>query len=279
VSVIVLPPGLQVTAKVDLLLMAQSRPEFTAASIAALKKNTEWDRVQSIRLYWNGRVCEETARIMARWSLEIPMRMRVDFEPHFKGGPVDGMLDTLANPGAPIIAKIDNDVIVPPGWLNHALGVMDWCPDLDLLGLEPPLSRTPAPWDVGGKRRRFVPEDACSLNFGYAPCDAIGGVGLFRRRAFDGRPKMKPHSIYGGFTDWQLEQKDVVKGWIMPPMNLFLLDRLPIEPWATLSKKYIAQGFQRAWTGYPPESSELWDWWLRDYPVTNGDTDHREVQN
>ena len=74
---------------------------------------------------------------------------------------------------------------------------------------------------------------------------------------------MVQHSTYGGFTDWQLAHPELVKGWIVPPLKLFLLDRLPIEPWASLSKKYEAAGEQRFWTRYPLDAaSQLWDWWL-----------------
>jgi hypothetical protein len=130
-------------------------------------------------------------------------------------------------------------VIVPPGWLAAAAEVMDLHPELDLLGLEPPLSRTPAPWANG--KRPAAPELERGKHIiagwnGYARCDAVGGVGLFRRRAFADRVRMVPHSTYGGFTDWQLSSPDLVKGWIVPPLMLFLLDRLPIEPWATLSR-------------------------------------------
>lgn len=246
----------------DILFMAQSRPEFTAAAIDALERNTEWDRVASVRLYWDDRVCSRTAAIMAKWTIRIPPGMTVYFEPYFRGGPVDGMLDTLKQPGAPIFAKVDNDVIVPPGWLGSALEVMQNHPELDLLGLEPPLSRTPAPWSPP-RRWVKVPEyEVKNALEDYALCDSIGGVGLMRRRAFAGRPAMVPHSTYGGFTNWQLENPDVTKGWIVPPLSLFLLDRLPLEPWATLSKQYIAAGVQRPWTNYGPEAAALWRWWL-----------------
>ena len=39
------------------------------------------------------------------------------------------------------------------------------------------------------------------------------------------------------------------------PLKVFLLDRLPGEPWASLSRKYIAKGWQRAWSGYDPATT------------------------
>ena len=86
-----------------------------------------------------------------------------------------------------------------------------------------------------------------------------------RRSAFANRPPMNPHGFngVGGFTNWQTETADVCKGWVVPPLKLFLLDRLPMEPWCSLSKKYIAEGIQRPWTQYPDSAKHLWEWWLQ----------------
>jgi hypothetical protein len=176
---------------------------------------------------------------------------------------------TTLPPTVDLWAKIDNDVIVPPGWLDACLDVMDAHPELDLLGIEPPESRTPAPW-AGGKRvpapeHNAIPEIVAKMGgLSYVPCGSIGGIGMFRTRAWANRPAMIPHSTYGGFGDWA-KRTNCVCGWIVPPIKLFLLDRLQIEPWASLSKRYIAEGQQRAWTNYSAaEAESLAGWWLRD---------------
>jgi hypothetical protein len=265
--------------KVDLLFSASSRPEFTCASLAALRDNTDWSLIRGLWVYLDS-PSKALNAVVADWLRAGPPIPFGDadspglylFMNHF-GGPVAIMNHWLAETAYTrvdnlVLAKIDNDVIVPPGWLEAATGVMDSHQELDLLGLEPPLSRTPAPWANGHRppapeldpRHRGHNVDA---RFGgYARCDAVGGVGLFRRRAFANRPRMFPHSTYGGFTDWQLASADLVKGWIVPPLALFLLDRLPIEPWATFSRDYIALGHQRPWTSYSPEDASLWQWWL-----------------
>lgn len=239
--------------KVDIVYPASSRPEFTVASLCALARNTDWNLVRRMIVYTDG------ALLM---SATLP-RKGVQIDERKYGGPVAIMLKYLArDDAADIFAKIDNDVIVPPGWLNRALEVMEQHEELDLLGLEPPASRTPAPWDRS--RRRPAPEDLFPFDRSipnYALCEAIGGVGLMRKSAFARRRPMVPHSIYGGFTDWQLRHPEVLKGWIVPPIALFLLDRLPIEPWASLSKRYIAEGAQRPWTNYDSSASPLWEWW------------------
>lgn len=243
---------------IDLLYLAKGRPEFTQASADALVANTNWDLVNSLHVYFDGQRNSSAAKFV----LNAPGD--VHFYPQEIGGPVAIMNNYLAQAGSPIFAKIDNDVIVPPGWLDHALAVMNQQPELDLLGIEPPASRTAAPWSTEPVRH---PESAVPWapgKSGYAPCDSIGGIGLMRRSAFAGRPAMRPHAEngVGGFTDWQLSNPAAQKGWLVPPLRLFLLDRLPFEPWASLSKRYIAEGIQRPWTNYDPEDKrDLWGWW------------------
>lgn len=249
---------------IDLLYLAKGRPEFTAASLAALKTNTDWDCVRNAWIYLDG--CEyDRPPFLGDYANNIL------FLEQF-GGPVAIMNHFLGLSSAEIFAKIDNDCIVPPGWLEQSLAVMEQHPHLDLLGIEPPSSRTPAPWSKGGSiecpeasefHRRVREKQGWDI--GYAPCDSIGGIGLMRRSAFQNRRPMEPHAQngVGGFTDWQLHFADVCKGWIVPPLQLFLLDRLPFEPWVSLSKKYIAEGIQRPWTNYPESASHLWEWWLK----------------
>jgi hypothetical protein len=232
---------------IDILYLAHKRPEFTRASLDALLKNTDWSRARLI-VYTDG------VPLSRDWA---PPPSVCVLTAHY-GGPVAIMNTHLWATKAELFAKIDNDTIVPPGWLDACLSVMEAHPELDLLGIESPASRTPNP-DSG--RIVAPPESLVPASAGYAPCDAIGGIGLMRTSAFAGRSAMKPHSIYGGFTDWQLAHPEVRKGWIVPPLKVFLLDRLPIEPWASLSREYIAKGWQRPWTNYSPESVALWDWW------------------
>lgn len=265
---------------IDILYLAKGRPEFTEASFHSLIQNTNWSAVRKLFIYTDGDKmpikllhnywmysCKEQwhalsdagVRGIVSWSevLNGPVAIMSHFVSHFSG--------------PDLFAKIDNDVMVPPGWLEQCLQVMEASPELGLLGIEPPASRTPAPWAQGipAPAPELWKRKSGSLTWGemrgYAVCDSIGGIGLMRRSAFAGRRPMRPHATngVGGFTDWQLEHKDVVKGWVTPPLNLFLLDRLPFEPWASLSKKYIAEGIQRPWTNYPASASHLWEWWLK----------------
>lgn len=235
---------------IDLVYLAKGRPEFTDASLASLLQNTDWSKARLL-VFTDGDLPNLFLRQSVRefWGTCDMNRY---------GGPVAIMNEYVRNSHSELWAKIDNDVIVPPGWLDQCLDVMERNPKLDLLGIEPPQSRTRAPWGA----QMAAPELSIKTTKpGYAPCDAIGGIGLMRTEAFTRREPMKPHSTYGGFTDWQWKHPEVKTGWIVPPLKVFLLDRLPIEPWISLSRKYIAKGDQRPWTNYNPQDHALWDWW------------------
>lgn len=258
--------------RVDLVFLAGNRPGFTALSLQALFDNTNWGLVDRLIVYTDGfqpfdYMADARIRLpWASWAIWTCRSSRL-------GGPIAIMNDYLLSP-APLWAKIDNDVIVPPGWLDACLETMQAYPHLDLLGIEPPLSRTKAPWP--GAKSETPPESMssrllCSFTrgrqVGFAQCESIGGIGLFRSSSWLGRLRMIPHSIYGGFTDWQMRSAaSVTKGWIFPPLNLFLLDRMPMEPYASMNRKYLAEGQQRPWTLYSDAvAQELAGWWLKDH--------------
>lgn len=254
-------------AMIDIIYLAASRPEFTQASLRALADNTNWDLVSRLIVYTDGALISGMdGRVYPPYP--IPWE-KLYYDQGSHGGPVNVMLHYLSGAmfGQPteIFAKIDNDVIVPPGWLDSCAPVMRSRPELSFLGIEPPASRTKAPWARNAISAPEIDGNAVKNNVqGYAVCDAIGGIGLMRTAAFRGRAPMVQHSTYGGFTDWQQRHQDLVKGWIVPPLKLFLLDRLPLEPWASLSKQYITHGHQRPWSNYPASAAaDLWEWWLK----------------
>lgn len=223
----------------DLMFLAHNRYEFTRTSLDALITNTDWSAVERFFIY------DDDSRDGTREYLKT-----VDYpiSPVFRfshyGSPVTVMNDYLTNWAyveGGIFGKIDSDTMVPPGWLNECMKVMYLNPGLDLLGIE-----VFTGIDAGAERR------------GYQPARHIGGIGLMRSQAFSTLPR--PYGRFG-FTEWQLEAVDVVKGWIDPALPVFLLDRLPMDPWRTYSEKYITLGWQRRWTPYSEQSTDLWSWW------------------
>jgi hypothetical protein len=240
---------------IDIFFLSYGRSEFTKASWAALQENTDWSRIRDLYVYTDGFEMDFPL---------LPVRKEPVICPDRCGGPVAitnrYLDDTGANP-VEMFAKIDNDLILCPGWLEECCQVMDRHREVDLLGVEPtPFynAREQVNWffrfqglHLNGSERRAE------------KCRHIGGIGLFRRRAFEGRDRMAA-DMRLGFTRWQTTHPEVVKAWVWPPLPVFLLDHLPFEPWRSLNLEYEAVGQQRRqWGEYPAQCRMLWEWWHR----------------
>lgn len=221
---------------IDIIYPTFNRLEFTKESLKSLIANTAWDRVRQILLYDDG--SEDGTREYLK-SIEYPVYASFVFE-NF-GGPVAAMNRYLQGSPTEIFAKIDNDAMVPPRWLEDGLQVINDCPELDLLGIDAFNEVDP----VQQKRR-----------FSHAPW--IGGIGLMRSGAFRELPEAQGRY---GFTGWQDRHKEIIKGWICPSIPFFLLDRIPFDPWKSLSAEYVAKGWQRQWESYSDNQSDQWKWW------------------
>lgn len=227
---------------IDLLFLAHNRLEFTRASAESAIENTDWAQVQAVYSFDDASI-DGTHEYLA--NLKWPVRS-IHNRSRF-GGPVDVMNCFIRNVKPDLFAKIDNDVLLPPGWLGECLGVMDASPHLALLGIE-----CGDDFPVGDHVERR-----------YERAHHIGGIGLMRGKAFEkfGLPRADGRM---GFTHWQ-EKNEVVAGWLRPNLPVALLDHLPMEPWKSLSEEYIAKGWQRhGWNGsnfYELRSHRLWDWW------------------
>lgn len=247
---------------IDLLYLSFNRREFTEVSLAALVANTNWDLVNSFTVYDDAST-DGTREIVIDALAEIQIHGRVRLcsaTPEMRyGNPVAIMNHFMRPECTGTFCKIDSDTMLPPGWLDACCTVMQENPELDLLGIEPPASRK-RPLGVHGPPI-VDPRELEPGPLRYVPCRSIGGIGMMRRRAFARYPDMRPEQTYGGFTGWQIRHPDLKIGWIAPPLDVFLLDRLPGEPWVSLSREYIAKGWQRGWGGYTEADSRLWEWW------------------
>ena len=215
---------------IDVVFLAHNRLEFTKASFVALMENTDWSDARLI-VYDDG-----STDGTAEWLIDQVPVIQTQF-----GSPVSTMNHYLASGPSKLWAKVDSDTMVPPGWLNECLSVMNASPELELLGIE-------AMRPLGGGPR------------GYNQAPFIGGIGLFRASAWKTRVfAMEPNGRFG-FTAWQ-DMYSVCCGWIDPALPVFLLDKMPTEPWASLSAEYVKRGWQRAWPKYTADQAELWGWW------------------
>lgn len=228
---------------IDLVVLTKNRLEFTAVMLDELQRNTNWALVRSITLYDDCSI-DGTDRFVKgyRFPVETAFVQGLDF-----GSPVAVMNNFLGIPAlgnGDIMLKLDSDTVVPPFWLEDSISVMERYPAVDLLGIEP--FHTTLAGGLGARRS-------------IETARWIGGIGLMRRRCFMGRPLPTPNGRFG-FTEWQQKHEAVTKAWINPALQVFLLDRLPIEPFVTLSAEYERKGWQRHWPKYDKDC-DLWAWW------------------
>lgn len=225
---------------VDLMYLACNRLEFTRESFSALLTNTDWEYVHELF------VCDDGSVDGTREWLEHQLR-RVPATTRFVrtrfGSPVAAMVHFIESARAPILAKTDNDAMLPPGWLRQSVEVLARHPALSLLGIE----------------AMYPHVDDLRLERSYTPAEFISGLGLYRREAFR-RRRPRPYEKWFGLEEWQmLEGPSLIRGWITPAIPVFLLDRLPFEPWRRYSETYIRRGWQRSWPKYDVDCA-LWQW-------------------
>lgn len=221
----------------DIIFLAFNRLEFTKVSFQALLDNTDWTLVRRLIVYDDGST-DGTREYLNEAINMTPVPVELIYLG--LGSPVMVMLHYLQHNPAPLFAKIDNDVVVPDGWLSAMLGVLERFPLVELLGMEAGMT------EVASRREGF---DGV---YDEQHCTNIGGVGVMRLSAFERFPPMNADGRHG-FTEWQHTYQPR-RSWIRPDLAVILLDRLPFEPWLSLSEKYVAKGWQRPW--------EPWNEWM-----------------
>lgn len=232
-SVAVKPP-------VDVIFLSWNRKAFTELTFGKLLANTDWDLVRRLVVY-DDRSTDGTRELLDRMRKDSPVEHRLVYLGY--GSPPRTMNHHFAGTDAEYVAKIDSDIALGPGWLTDAHAVIDAAPELDLLGLA-------SGW-TGVKDGPL----------GWEPASHIGGVGLMRSSAFTSRPKI-PSDGRMGFGVFQ-DRYDLVRGWQKPDPQALQLDLLPFEPWTSLSREYIAKGWQRHWPPY--QDPTLWEWAFPDW--------------
>lgn len=228
-------------SKLDLIFPAHNRLEFTREAWEALVQNTDWGLVRKLSVYsvestdGTHEFLRNAVGTFKGTQIEL---VKVPLTPIVKL-----QTDFIAKSTAPFVGKIDNDAIVPPGWLRTSIGVLERHPELSLLGVEAMLEV------------KTVPE----TEYAYEETPFISGLFIARREAFS-ESQANAYGRYYGYEEWQRTKiAHLKKGWIKPSLPVFLLDRMPQEPWITLSKMYEKNGWQRPSYFYLPEC-KIWDW-------------------
>lgn len=233
----------------DILFVSWNRRAFTELALRCLIENTDWGYADRLVIYDNG--SDDGAREAIDAAI-VHVPVPVELVSHAWHSPVEVMSRYLHELGADVdtFAKIDNDVAVPPGWLRSMLSVYDR-DNVSLLGMEAGMTQ------VAGRDG----DDAWNGVYRFEPSTHIGGIGLMRRSAFDaGNWPLKAHGQRNGFTEWQ-HQNRPRRGWITPDLPVVLLDRLPIDPWRSLSARYEELGWQRPWPKWDP----VWMRWAYEW--------------
>lgn len=227
----------------DVLYIAWNRLEFTRFTFECLLENTNWDLVDRLI------VCDDFSTDGTREYLygaidEAPVPGLFFGDEHL-GTSVQHLRRYVDwDRAADLFAVVENDLALPPGWLDALADVMERNPELDLLGTECSWSTPPTPdWDGV---------------YNWDPHGHIGGNGLMRLSAFRQRPPF-PVLDLTGFEIWQYETKPTL-GWITPDLAVCLLDRHPHYPWRALSRQYEHLGWQRPWAKLSRDMTFYWDW-------------------
>ena len=235
---------------INLLFCSWNRLAYTKVAFNALLEHTDWSRVATLFL------ADDASHDGTREWLEGRAvgffrftSVRIQFLPSPFGGPVaaGNLYLDHATPGVEIMGKVDNDTIVPPGWLPEMLRVLDENPEVDMLGMAP----------------RLGPPQHCPHPRTVEYADWIDGNGIWRHRAFRHSRPVPGHSRGRfGMTEWMGNHPEIVKAWIRPDMPVFQLDAVPIKPWVSLATNYRMRKWQRKWPPFEEDAHDYWDWHL-----------------
>jgi glycosyltransferase involved in cell wall biosynthesis len=238
--------------KVDILYCAWNRLEFTTHTWQWLMAHTNWDLVERVVVYDDGSedgtkefLLQHDGTNIRHHARSIPIEVR-----HSNlQSPAAIMNHYIATAQADAFVKVDNDIALCGSWLDVLYYTFVENPDVELLGMEAGMVA------MQGRDGVFYSE------YGVEYCSHIGGVGMMRVSSFKERPPIPSRIGFRiGFTEWQ-DRYDPVRGWIIPDLNVPQLDRLPFEPWVSLTEEYVAKGWNRQWPKYSEQwMSAYWDW-------------------
>lgn len=231
---------------IDVVYLAWNRLEFTAKTFPLLIANTDWSLVRGLYVYDDGST-DGTRQFLDEEIRRCPVEHRmVHAGWHSPPAMMNHYIENVRG-RVDRFAKIDSDCCTPPGWLATMNAVLDAHPEIELLGSEAGMTRVAGrdePWDG---------------SYGVQESSHIGGIGLMRLSAFQKRRRIPQRGRFG-FTEWQHDHEPG-RGWITPDLPMPLLDRMPIEPWLSLSERYIELGWQRSAYLYDKKLMQwAWDW-------------------
>lgn len=245
---------------VDILYIAWNRLQFTRWSFESLLRYTDWGLVRNLTVHDDGST-DGTEQYLREAVLKVPMCSHVKFRcgAHL-GGPVaaTNMFLLNDNPGD-LFCKIDNDIILCDYWLSESLGVMNYNPKLGVLGFEY-FDGKVVP---GQSFMKHGEPEGSTRSRSYRQAPWVGGDNIMRTSLFDGNLPVANGRF--GFTEWQQQHPEVLKGWITPHLPLFKVDLVPEYRYQALVQEYREKGWQRLMPILDPNYPEPWEWWARNH--------------
>lgn len=113
--------------------------------------------------------------------------LNVEYTKKKIGNSVDQINDTYPKTDSRFLVKVDNDILVPYGYIDHMAVLIEENEDIGFLMMEETQG-----WPY-----------IDSWDFFHRPSDHIGGVGIFRKIIFDTLGPIKTEKRFFGFTRYQ----------------------------------------------------------------------------
>ena len=243
---------------IDVLYVACNRRAFTEHTLDMLIDNTAWPLVNKLWLWDDGSTDGTDSVLEAAALNRQPGQPVIEFVRTKYGSPVEVMNDLVSRTNSGRFVKIDNDIVVPPGYLEALCQAWNDSPvPLDALGME------------GG--RIMIPPDGFDGVYTTEEARWIGGVGMIRTGALGERPQLFANGRFG----WTEFQRDygLSCAWISPDLAVTELSRIPFEPWSSHSMEYRHAEIERPWPKYHERWGYwYWSWWAPD-EGDNGEDD------
>jgi glycosyltransferase involved in cell wall biosynthesis len=234
--------------KIDILYVAWNRHEFTSRTFEWLLAHTPWRLVNKLVVYDDG--SEDGTQAFLRDTIKRVPYAKGELRLSDLRSPPAIMNHYLATAESDWFAKIDNDIALPGGWFEALIAANINSPGFDLIGMEAGMIELEG---RDGKKWDHLYQITESTH--------IGGVGFMRTRKFKENPRIPERGRFG-FTEWQ-DRYGARTGWITPDLLCPQLDRIPVEPFLSLSEQYVEEGWQREWPKYSEEWMEpYWSWML-----------------
>lgn len=222
------------TKTVDIFYSTFNRLTFVRISFSALIQNTNWNLVNLLYIADDGST-DGTTEYLLEKRRQIPTKtifirkLKKESPNLCEVGKEFNRFLKLSK--SYYVSRIDSDAVVPKEWIERFLKIMSKYSDLyflsNLYGLLFSKSKL--------KRKNLL---------GYYEVNAVGGVGLFRKEAFEqlGFPKIEERFLF----NFQLNAKkfNMKSGFAFPPgEQIAILDWL--KEFESLANIYIKRGWAR----------------------------------